>query len=121
QLLRWSCFDAFATPAGSPWPRRIRYTGSDHGFFAWPAARAKLAHAAYDLAEQGLGQAQDLEQAQAALRLFTARFNSVKGMETGEREDLGEAVWQLAQLPQAQALGLSAELAQQCFDEARNY
>lgn len=42
-------------------------------------------------------------------------------METGEREDLGEAVWQLAQMPQAQALGLSAELAQQCFDEARNY
>ncbi|MEG3000530.1 MAG: hypothetical protein RR855_08265 [Comamonas sp.] len=62
-----------------------------------------------------------MEQAQAALRLFTARFNSVKGMETGEREDLGEAVWQLAQMPQAQALGLSAELAQQCFDEARNY
>lgn len=92
-----------------------------HPFYGWPAARAKLAHAAYDLAEQSLLQAQNREQAQAALSMFAARFNTVKGMETSEREDLAEAVWQLAQLPQARALGLSDALAQQWFDEARNY
>ncbi|WP_120965079.1 transcriptional regulator [Comamonas sp. lk] len=117
KLRPWQDYSAVSQLRKPEWWRK------EYGrpFSGWPAARAKLAHTAYDLAAKGLGQAQDLEQAQAALRLFTARFNSVKGMETGEREDLGEAVWQLAQLPQAQALGLSAELAQQCFDEARDY
>lgn len=28
----WTVFDVFATPAGSPWPRFLHYTGSDSGF-----------------------------------------------------------------------------------------
>ncbi|WP_391574941.1 hypothetical protein, partial [Cohnella sp.] len=35
----WTVFDVFATPAGSPWPRYLRYTGSDAGFFDWAQER----------------------------------------------------------------------------------
>lgn len=35
----WTVFDAFATPAGSPWPRYLRYTGSDAGFLDWAQKR----------------------------------------------------------------------------------
>lgn len=90
-------------------------------FAGWPAARAKIAHAAYDLAEQHLSAAQNLAAVQTALTGFTARFNSVKGIETSEREDLGLALHQLAQLSAAQSLGLTQELAQQWFDESRDY
>ena len=90
-------------------------------FTSWPAARAKMGHAAYDLAEQQLSVAQSLSDVQTALAGFTSRFNTVKGIETTEREDLGQAVNQLAQLPAAQSLGLTDEQAQQWFDENRDY
>ena len=45
----------------------------------------------------------------------------VKGIETSEREDLGLAVQQLAQLPAALALKLTHEQAGQWFDENRDY
>ncbi|MBS3020921.1 hypothetical protein DJFAAGMI_03685 [Comamonas sp. PE63] len=90
-------------------------------FAGWPAARARIAHAAYDLAEQEIGTASSLDHVQAALTTFTARFNTVKGIETSEREDLGLAVQQLAQLPAALALKLTHEQAGQWFDENRDY
>lgn len=90
-------------------------------FAGWPAARARIAHAAYDLAEQEIGAASSLDHVQAALTTFTARFNTVKGIETSEREDLGLAVQQLAQLPAALALKLTHEQAGQWFDENRDY
>ena len=37
--LNWHAFDAFTTPAGSPWPRALYYTGSDEGVFAWARQR----------------------------------------------------------------------------------
>ena len=90
-------------------------------FAGWPATRAKQANAAYDTAELALRSATQRQQAQAAIEAFTVRFNNVKGIETTEREDLGEAVWQLAQLPEAQVLGVTEELAQQWFDAVRDY
>ena len=90
-------------------------------FAGWPAARARIAHAAYELAEQQIGTASSLGHVQAALTTFTARFNTVKGIETSEREDLGLAVQQLAQLPAALSLKLTDEQAQQWFDENRDY
>ncbi|WP_205896836.1 hypothetical protein, partial [Pseudomonas viridiflava] len=68
-----------------------------------------------------LAQAQDLTQAEAAISTFAARFNAFKNIETGEREDLGEAVWQLSQTPQAVQLGVTASLALRWFDTARDY
>lgn len=37
--INWNVFDSFATPAGSPWPRFLCYTGSDTGFFDWAKER----------------------------------------------------------------------------------
>ncbi|PIF98327.1 transcriptional regulator [Comamonas sp. 26] len=103
--------------------RKPEWWAKEYGrpFTSWPAARAKMGHAAYDLAEQQLSVAQSLSDVQTTLVGFTSRFNTVKGIETTEREDLGQAVNQLAQLPAAQSLGLTEEQAQQWFDENRDY
>lgn len=103
--------------------RKSEWWAREYGrpFASWSAARAKMGHAAYDLAEQQLSVAQCLADVQVALTSFTSRFNHVKGIETTEREDLGQAVHQLAQLPAARSLGLTNELAQQWFDESRDY
>ena len=37
--IHWSVFDPFATPAGSPWPRHLTYTGNDSGFLEWAQKR----------------------------------------------------------------------------------
>lgn len=39
ERIEWSVFNPFATPGGSPWPRVLRYTGSDTGFFDWASTR----------------------------------------------------------------------------------
>ncbi|MNH45498.1 hypothetical protein D3C79_1079570 [compost metagenome] len=49
------------------------------------------------------------------------RFNSVKGIETTERDDLGEAVWQLSQSNHLIGQPLPEEMAQRWFDAARDY
>jgi hypothetical protein len=38
-VLDWSAFDAFTVPAGYPWPRVLRYHGSDTGFLSWSQRR----------------------------------------------------------------------------------
>ena len=103
--------------------RKPEWWAKEYGrpFAGWPAARAKQANAAYDTAELALRSATQRQQVQAAIEAFAVRFNSVKGIETSEREDLGEAVWQLAQLPEVLALGVTEELAQQWFDAVRDY
>lgn len=103
--------------------RKPEWWAKEYGrpFAGWSAARARIAHAAYDLAEQEIGAASKPAQAQAALIRFIARFNTVKGIETSERADLGLAVQQLVQLPAALALELTHEQARQWFDENRDY
>lgn len=39
ERINWSVFEPFATPAGSPWPRYISYTGGDAGFLEWAERR----------------------------------------------------------------------------------
>lgn len=39
EVIDWSAFDPFTTPAGSPWPRYIDYYGNDSGFFGWSQQR----------------------------------------------------------------------------------
>ncbi|ALM82426.1 hypothetical protein [Bordetella sp. N] len=90
-------------------------------FSGWPARLAKIANTAYDEALAGLSKARDLIAAQAVFTAFTERFNTLKGIETAERDDLGTAILLLSLTPAAAALGVSEEQAQRWFDERRGY
>ena len=63
-------------------------------FSAWPKRSAKLANEAFEAALAALAQARSIADAEAVFTAFTVRFNALKGIETAERDDLGEAVWQ---------------------------
>lgn len=90
-------------------------------FASWPKRMAKLANEAYDTAKTAMAQARSLDDAQAAITAFTVRFNTVKGIETTEREDLGEAVLQLSQADHLIGQPITEEMAQRWFDAARDY
>ncbi|MED1946551.1 MULTISPECIES: hypothetical protein [Brevibacillus] len=90
-------------------------------FSSWPKRMAKLANEAYDVAKAALAQARSLADAEAAITAFTVRFNTLKGIETVEREDLGEAVWQLSQSDNQIGQPITEEMAQSWFDAARDY
>lgn len=90
-------------------------------FSSWPKRLAKLANEAYDAAQAALAQARSLADAEAVITAFTVRFNTLKGIETIEREDLGEAVWQLSQSDHLIGQPITEEMAQRWFDAARDY
>ncbi|OZB92462.1 hypothetical protein [Paenibacillus sp. XY044] len=90
-------------------------------FSSWPKRLAKVANEAYNVAQASLSQARSLADAEAAITAFTVRFNILKGIETTEREDLGEAVWQLSQSDHLIGQSITEEMAQRWFDAARNY
>ncbi|WP_429843547.1 hypothetical protein [Brevibacillus sp. FIR094] len=90
-------------------------------FSSWSKRLAKLANEAYDVAQAALAQARTLADAEAAITAFTVRFNTLKGIETIEREDLGEAVWQLSQSDHQIGQPITEETAQRWFDAARDY
>jgi hypothetical protein len=90
-------------------------------FSSWPKRLAKLANEAYDIAQATLTQARSLADAEATITAFTVRFNTLKGIETVEREDLGEAVWQLSQVDHLIGQPITEEMAQRWFDAARDY
>lgn len=48
-------------------------------------------------------------------------LDTLKGIETTEREDLGEAVWQLSQSDHLIGQPITEEMAQHWFDAARDY
>lgn len=103
--------------------RKPEWWASEYGrpFSAWPKRLAKLANEAYDAAQAALAEARSLEEAEAAITAFTLRFNSLMGIETTEREDLGEAVWQLSQSEHQIGQPITEEAAQGWFDAARDY
>ncbi|MNT66387.1 hypothetical protein D3C72_2044480 [compost metagenome] len=82
---------------------------------------AKAANAAYDAAVDALAKADSAQAVKATITAFATHFNTMKGIETTEREDLGEAVWQLSQLARVASLNVTEEQVQRWFDEARNY
>lgn len=82
---------------------------------------AKAANTAYDAARQALEGAATVDAARAAIEVFARHFNGMKGIETAEREDIGEAVWQFSQLARVVELGVTEAQAQRWFDEARDY
>ena len=45
----------------------------------------------------------------------------MKGIETSERDDIGEAVWQFSQRDSALRLGVTEEQAQRWLDAVRDY
>ncbi|MFE4709411.1 hypothetical protein ACFRAM_00945 [Paenibacillus sp. NPDC056722] len=90
-------------------------------FSSWPKRQAKLANEAFNVAQVSLAQARSFADAEAAITAFTMRFNTLKGIETTEREDLGEAVWQLSQSNHLIGQPITEEMAQSWFDAARDY
>ena len=90
-------------------------------FSSWPKRLAKLANEAYNVAQATLAQASSFADAEAAITAFTVRFNTLKGIETTEREDLGEAVWQLSQSDHLIGQPITEEMAQRWFDATRDY
>lgn len=90
-------------------------------FSAWRRNLAKVANKAYDSALTALASAQTIDEGKAAFMAFIVHFNGLKGIETTERDDLGEAVWHLCQSTHAVRLGIMEEMAQQWFDDARDY
>ncbi|OBZ18131.1 hypothetical protein A8L34_00650 [Bacillus sp. FJAT-27264] len=90
-------------------------------FSSWPKRQAKLANEAFNVAQATLAQARSFADAEAAITAFTMRFNTLKGIETTEREDLGEAVWQLSQSHHLIGQPITEEMAQSWFDAARDY
>lgn len=103
--------------------RKPEWWQSEYGrpFSGWSGRMAKAANAAYDAAQSALESARSAEETRAAITAFASYFNGMKGIETTEREDLGEAVWQFSQLAQVAGLGVTEEQAQSWFDEARDY
>jgi len=90
-------------------------------FSSWPKRLSKLANEAYNDAQATLAEARSFAEAEAAITAFTVRFNTFKGIETTEREDLAEAVWQLSQSDHLISQPITEELAQCWFDAARDY
>lgn len=90
-------------------------------FSAWPKRQAKLANEAYNTAQAALAEARSFAEAEAAITAFTKCFNTVKGIETAEREDLGEAVRQLSQSNHQIGRPITEDMAQRWFDAARDY
>lgn len=98
------------------WPREY-----GRPFGAWDSRAAKAANAAYDTALETLRQARSADEARAAIVAFARRFNGMQGIETSQREDIGEAVWQFSRLDRVAGLGVTEAQALQWFDEARDY
>lgn len=90
-------------------------------FSSWPKRLAKLANEAYNVAQATLSQACSFADAEAAITAFTVRFNTLNGIETTEREDLAEAVWQLSQSDHQISQPITEEMAQRWFDAACDY
>ncbi len=103
--------------------RKPEWWTTEYGrpFSSWPKRMAKQANEAYDAAKATLAEARSFADAEAAITAFTVRFNTLKGIETTEREDLGEAVWQLSQSDHLIGEPITEEMAQRWFDAARDY
>ncbi|WOB71235.1 hypothetical protein [Achromobacter xylosoxidans] len=86
-----------------------------------PTDRCVRPTRAYDAARQALEGAATVDAARAAIEMFARHFNGMKGIETAEREDIGEAVWQFSQIERVVVLGVSGAQAQVWLDAVRDY
>jgi hypothetical protein len=90
-------------------------------FSGWDSRRAKRANAAYDAAVAAIAGAGTVDDVRDAVVAFIEGFNAVPGIETTEREDLGDAVVQFAALDRAVALGVNADIALEWFEQTRDF
>jgi len=90
-------------------------------FSGWDSRRAKRANAAYDAAVAAIAEAGTVDDVRDAVVAFVEGFNAVPGIETTEREDLGDAVVQFAALDRAVALGVNADIALEWFEQTRDF
>jgi len=87
-------------------------------FSGWPTKVARAAVKAYRTAEAGIAAPESPAAVEAAIRTFVRAINALPGIETGERDDAGEAVRQLA----ANApFEIAPDLAQSWFDAERHF
>lgn len=87
-------------------------------FSAWEGKNAKIAIKNYKTALKELKKVKTEAEARKILIEFTQMFNNLPQIETTEREDIGEAIEQLRQVP---AFEIDSKKANKWFDEARAY
>ncbi|BDS11534.1 leucine-rich repeat domain-containing protein [Aureispira anguillae] len=87
-------------------------------FSSWTGKEAKLAIKTYKATVKKLKKAKTERDIKNLLIEFTKTFNDFSNIETIEREDIGEAVNQLRQVPM---LIIDADKANKWFDEVRAY
>jgi len=104
--------------------RNAQWWEKEYGnpFREWRGKLKKLGQTAFAEAKTALQQAASVEEAQRAFTQFSETFNNRNNaIETMEREDIGEALFKLAQLPRMAELGIDEELALAWFEEVRDY
>ncbi|WP_101607530.1 hypothetical protein [Amycolatopsis sp. BJA-103] len=87
-------------------------------FSEWPAKTGRFATKTYRAAALGIKNAKSVAETAEVVRDFVRAFNTRPGIDTIEREDLGEAV---ALLVDGEPFGVTEELALSWFDEERDY
>ncbi|MFC3448311.1 hypothetical protein [Amycolatopsis speibonae] len=87
-------------------------------FSDWPAKACRFATKISRAAALGIANAKSPEEVAEAVRGFVRVFNDRPGIDTIEREDLGEAV---ALLVAEEPFAVTEELALSWFDQERDY
>lgn len=87
-------------------------------FSAWEGENAKTAIKKYKATSKKLKKVKTEKEAKEILTEFTKVFNDLPQVETTEREDIGEAIEQLRQIP---SIEIDAKKADKWFDEVRDY
>lgn len=87
-------------------------------FSGWEEKLEKKAIRLYKSAMKKLKKCTDEEEAEVLIKEFTLAFNEFPAMETSEREDIGEAVLQLIQIP---SFIIDAKKGILWFDQVRDY
>jgi hypothetical protein len=100
--------------------RKLIWFTTEYGmpFSAWEGKNAKIAIKNYKLTLKKLKKVKTEDEAKNELSKFTQIFNDLSQMETTEREDIGEAIEQLRQIPNFE---IDSKKANKWFDEARDY
>ncbi len=87
-------------------------------FSAWEGKSAKTAIKSYKATLKKLKKVKTEKEAKDLLIAFTQVFNDLPQIETTEREDIGEAIEQLRQIPNVE---IDSKKANKWFDETRDY
>ena len=100
--------------------RKLIWFSTEYGipFAAWEGKNAKTAVKNYKATLKKIKKAKTEKEAKEVLTEFTKVFNDLPQIETTEREDIGEAVYQLRQVA---SFEIDAKTAMQWFDDVRDY